>query len=376
MQSVNASGTNCSTNGECIVYDALGRAVEIDAGTATEIWYTQVGKTAYMTGSTFNYAYFPAPGGGTYLRTGTGGNVTFNYMHPDYLGHARIVSSVTGQNVVSDRAYAPYGEVYNIFGSTQQNMTMFTGDTEDILAGMSDTPNRELQRSQQGRWLSPDPAGSGWNQYAYATNPNSFIDPSGLTPYLYAPPLPSDGVQLGNDEFDGIASAPGAYSGFDMYGNFTWGSSVDQWKSYFASLSVDVAQAVETQQEALTDAISNASTSPDGSNWDAIYASLGWKGDINGGHADFSWNWKGDPNGDPDPIGDFFSTLAADQLANGGCEWSCRYGGLDAIHYNNNMFHLDTIGANWGFGLGLFLHGLIDFGFGNINPGIPMVFTP
>jgi hypothetical protein len=31
-----------------------------------------------------------------------------------------------------------------------------------------------------GRWLSPDPAGVGWNQYAYTTNPNSFIDPIGL----------------------------------------------------------------------------------------------------------------------------------------------------------------------------------------------------
>ncbi len=34
--------------------------------------------------------------------------------------------------------------------------------------------------SRQGRWLSPDPAGAGWNLYAYATNPNSRIDPLGL----------------------------------------------------------------------------------------------------------------------------------------------------------------------------------------------------
>jgi hypothetical protein len=43
---------------------------------------------------------------------------------------------------------------------------------------MWDTPNREL--SVVGRWLSPDPAGVGWNQYAYPTNPNSSIDPTGL----------------------------------------------------------------------------------------------------------------------------------------------------------------------------------------------------
>jgi hypothetical protein len=51
----------------------------------------------------------------------------------------------------------------------------------------------------------------------------------------------------------------------------------------------------------------------------------------------------------------------------------CRYGILDAVHYNNSMFHLDVVGANWGFGLGLVLHGILDYGFGNINPGVPMV---
>ena len=54
-----------------------------------------------------------------------------------------------------------------------------------MLAGMYDTPNWELQGSQQGRWLSPDPAGAGWNLYAYATNPKSAIDPSGLAVQWY-----------------------------------------------------------------------------------------------------------------------------------------------------------------------------------------------
>jgi RHS repeat-associated protein len=43
-----------------------------------------------------------------------------------------------------------------------------------------DTPNREYNSAAEGRWLSPDPAGAGWNLYAYSTNPNSMIDPSGL----------------------------------------------------------------------------------------------------------------------------------------------------------------------------------------------------
>jgi RHS repeat-associated protein len=81
--------------------------------------------------------------------------------------------------LVADNAFSPYGEVYNVLNSTNQNERMFTGLSQDILSGMWDTPNREL--SSVGRWLSPDPAGAGWNQYAYTTNPNSFVDPSGLT---------------------------------------------------------------------------------------------------------------------------------------------------------------------------------------------------
>jgi len=180
LLSVNASGSGCSSAGECITYDALGRMVEVDSGsTKTEILYTQLGKTAYMNGSTFSYGYWPAPGGGTLLM---GAGYYLYYQHKDWLGNVRLSSQANASpnHVIGDYAYAPYGEKYDIFGSTAQNQTMFTGDTQDVLAGIYDTPNRELQGSQQGRWLSPDPAGTGWNQYAYGTNPNSEIDPSGL----------------------------------------------------------------------------------------------------------------------------------------------------------------------------------------------------
>jgi RHS repeat-associated protein len=173
---------DCGTNGECVTYDAFGRAVETSSGSAyTEIWYTQLGKTAYMNGATFNYAYWPTPGGGTLLHIHGTSGYAYNYQHKDWLGNSRI-SSGLGPAIIDDRAFAPYGEIYNNFGSTNANENMFTGDTQDILATTDccfDTPNRELSATQ-GRWLSPDPAGAGWNAYAYATNPNSFVDPSGL----------------------------------------------------------------------------------------------------------------------------------------------------------------------------------------------------
>jgi len=111
-----------------------------------------------------------------------------------------LVSGVSGHTVTADRAYAPYGELYNTFGSTNTNNNMFAGLAGDFDTNvLFDTPNRELAQ-YQGRWLSPDPVGAGWNQYAYATNPNSSIDPSGLTPFPY---FPNNAPAA--DEFDQMA---------------------------------------------------------------------------------------------------------------------------------------------------------------------------
>ena len=174
------SGTpSCGTNGKCITYDAFGRMVEKSTGAAwSEIWYTQVpGSQIYMSGATANYGYWPSPGRGTFIASGTN-----MFFHQDWLGNDRVVSAVSLHTVSADRAYAPYGEQYNTFGSTNPIYGMFAGITGDFDSGvLFDTPNRELAQ-YQGRWLSPDPAGVGWNQYAYPTNPNSAVDPSGLQP--------------------------------------------------------------------------------------------------------------------------------------------------------------------------------------------------
>ena len=172
------SGTpTCGSSGKCITYDAFGRMVEKSSGSGwTEIWYTQVsGSQVYMLGTTASYAYWPSPGRGTFVASGTN-----MFMHQDWLGNDRVVSSVTGHTVTADRAYAPYGQQYNAYGSTNPIYGIFAGLTGDFDSGvLFDTPNRELAQ-YQGRWLTPDPAGAGWNQYAYVTNPLSFTDPLGL----------------------------------------------------------------------------------------------------------------------------------------------------------------------------------------------------
>jgi RHS repeat-associated protein len=178
-----------STDGTCILYDAFGREVERGVnGAYTEVMYTPAGKTAIMNSqtSTLN-AYFSLPGGATYDQTGTA-NGSGYFWHKDWLGSVRLSSSVQGRTFYFDRAFAPFGEMYDNFGNTTG--LDFTGDTQDSFAGLLfDTPNRELHPGQ-GRWMSPDPAGSGivnpgnpqsWNRYAYVlNNPLAAIDLLGL----------------------------------------------------------------------------------------------------------------------------------------------------------------------------------------------------
>ena len=120
-----------------------------------------------------------SPGGGTETIGGNGSY--FDYLHKDWLGNSRITSNSATQAVTRDQALTPYGEIYNVFGALASQYNVFAGTSEmfDGAGVMWDTPNREL--SFAGRWLSPDPAGSGWNQYAYAgNNPLSYRDPLGL----------------------------------------------------------------------------------------------------------------------------------------------------------------------------------------------------
>ncbi|GEM_PF-2370220 len=188
LTGVNVGGAiNCGSSGTCVTYDAFGRmAEENQSGLQLITLYSPIGKIALV----YNYANqgiiyvytaeIPLPGGGT-LAEGGGAF----YLHKDWLGTARVGQSVPSSgngSVFYDYAFAPYGEEYDKFGQSSI-AGGFTGDWSYLIFGgpLYDTPNRELHNGQ-GRWLSPDPAGAAWNQYAYTTNPNSFTDPSGLCP--------------------------------------------------------------------------------------------------------------------------------------------------------------------------------------------------
>lgn len=176
------SGTpTCGTTGKCITYDAFGRIVETsNNSTYRQRWITQLGETAIMSGTTISFAYWPAPHGGKIIANGN--DTSAVYLHPDWKGNGRITSNLSSHAIDMDQAFSPYGEIFSAFGSTATQKNQFAGMTENFYSGaMWDTPNRELAIAPS-RWNSPDPAGAGWNPYAYPTNPNSAIDPTGLNP--------------------------------------------------------------------------------------------------------------------------------------------------------------------------------------------------
>jgi len=108
------------------------------------------------------------------------------WLHSDWLGSARLSSS-PGQTVLTDQAYAPFAEDYDVYfhGGSHE----FTGQTQDVASGIYDFLFRQYSPTQ-GRWMVPDPAGRAavditnpqtWNRYAYvANNPLNAVDPLGL----------------------------------------------------------------------------------------------------------------------------------------------------------------------------------------------------
>ena len=418
-------GLPASMDGVTLTYDALGRMVERNnAGTITQVTYTPAGaKLGIMSGKTLNQGYVPLPAGAVAQYQANGG---FYYRNPDWQGSARLVTQEGTPWVYYDGSYSPFGYPYAIYNSSDFS---FTGMNMDTSTNLYDFPAREYEF--QGRWVSPDPPGlasvdpthpQSWNRYAYVTNnPLASVDPTGLDQSsdcvwygdcsgLFGPGgggganygggpdgCTLDGAPVscgsltgvGGLGSNGIAACPGPCSGFNSSGQFVQfvagagGATgyvslsnilqgIYEWNGAFYSAGQFNDQVidpnVEIQREALAEAISLASNSADGSNWDAIYNGLNPYNvsgslQIQGGNVDFSW--EGDPG--------LLNFLPSAAWLKGGCELACRYGNMGAIHFNNNMFHLDTASPTWGFGFGLLMHGFGDVFLGNINPGVPMV---
>ena len=179
------SGTS---GGVCDIYDALGRMVEKQTGTTCTSSYTEIvyapsgGRLATMNGQTLVQASVSLVGGAEAVYNSSG---LLAYRHADHLGSSRFASTPS-RTKYYDVAYAPYGEDYAGSGTADLS---FTGQKKDTASWLYDFMFRKYNAAH-GRWMSPDPAGSGavspgapqtWNRYAYVSNgPLNAVDALGL----------------------------------------------------------------------------------------------------------------------------------------------------------------------------------------------------
>lgn len=205
------AGTSYDSNGDLLndsvhsyVWDADGRATTIDG--ALNLTYDALGRMVQYSNSSVHVSMLMGPLGNKPLATMSGMSVgerfvplpggsamlsAYGYRHGDWLGSSRLTTSFT-QTLVSDLAYAPFGETYAAAGSLPD--PAFTqGTTESVGQFLStslyDFTFRKYAHAQ-GRWISPDPAGmaavdttnpQSWNRYAYVlNNPLVNVDPDGL----------------------------------------------------------------------------------------------------------------------------------------------------------------------------------------------------
>jgi RHS repeat-associated protein len=183
-----ANGHAVTIDGVGVGYDALGRMVEQNrSGVYSEIVYSPSGaKLAIMNGSALQKGFVSLTGGSTAVYGASGLD---HYRHSDWLGSARLGSS-SSRTVLYDVGYGPYGETYAQSGTPDMS---FTGINQDTDTNLYDFPEREY--GTQGRWPSPDPAGTAaadasdpqtWDRYAYVRNsPLSMTDPTGLDGFDY-----------------------------------------------------------------------------------------------------------------------------------------------------------------------------------------------
>jgi RHS repeat-associated protein len=176
-----------AVDGNPITYDALNRRVEYynsGVGYVQYLWAPyDATRNLLIESSSGAQVQLPLPGGGQAM---VGPSGVTNYRRPNWQG-SQVIDSTPSQTADVDAAFTPYGEHYD-----ENNYLGFFGGNLSIYPFFMDgyAATWRLYHYDQGRWISPDPAGLSavdpsnpqtWNRYAYvAGNPLNNTDPSGL----------------------------------------------------------------------------------------------------------------------------------------------------------------------------------------------------
>jgi hypothetical protein len=87
-----------------------------------------------MNGQTWINAFIPLPGGSTMMKLQIPGTVFAYVRHANHVSTVSVESTLNGRTANSDKAFAPFGEVYNI-GAAGNGDTDFAGLSPDTVAG-------------------------------------------------------------------------------------------------------------------------------------------------------------------------------------------------------------------------------------------------
>ncbi|GAA4457858.1 polymorphic toxin-type HINT domain-containing protein [Phytohabitans houttuyneae] len=124
--------------------------------------------------------YYPLPGGGQVVRTGSGTN--FSFVISDRQGTPTLYLNSTAQTPTW-RQYTPYGESRGVISAWPDNRG-FLNKPINPTTGLTNVGARDYDPAA-GRFISVDPVmdltvPQQWNGYAYSeNNPITFSDPSG-----------------------------------------------------------------------------------------------------------------------------------------------------------------------------------------------------
>jgi RHS repeat-associated protein len=147
--------------------------------------YDLAGKAITIVGLNGVWNFGEIYAGGRHLATYA--NSTTYFYHSDWLGTKRAMTGMNSLAALTCTGF-PFGDGVSCTGTNPSN-NYFTDDVHDWEINLEHTLFRKYSGTQ-GRWLTPDPLGTGsadptnpqsWNRYAYVMNdPVDQTDPLGL----------------------------------------------------------------------------------------------------------------------------------------------------------------------------------------------------
>jgi RHS repeat-associated protein len=207
-QSYDASGNLTNDGVHSYVYDAEGRLVTVDQGSANEADYIydannwRVKRTTGAGATTTYYVWSAGQVIAEYSNAAATGTAGVMYYHQDQLS-TRLITGPTGPALVTEDVY-PFGEDAGASPAGLADKHRFTDYERDAESGVDYGMNRHYG-STNGRFMQPDViAGSlhtpqSLNRYSYTVNdPKNLSDPSGLQYVDGGPDGPPQGT--GTDE--------------------------------------------------------------------------------------------------------------------------------------------------------------------------------